>query len=198
MHFSPITAQILSAPPYLVAFATVLVISSLSDRFRVRSVFVITTAIMGAFGYAVIAVAGTLKAPSGWRYFGVFFASAGFFSAVTLVITWTVNNQRTDSGKGTAIVILNVCGQLGPLLGTRLYPDRDKPYFVPGMSICCGFMLLVAILAFSLRIVLIKANERDRIAMAYEMVRQTEHDEREQSEYGTKRSHDHTHFIFML
>ena len=56
------------------------------------------------------------------------------------------------------MAMLNIIGQCGPLVGTRLYPDTDKPYYVRGMSICALFMLAVAGLAFLLRIVLKRAN----------------------------------------
>ena len=56
--------------------------------------------------------------------------------------------------------MLNLVGQFGPLLGTRLYPDNDKPFYVKGMSICSAFMFLVAILALILRRLLAKENER--------------------------------------
>ena len=32
---------------------------------------------------------------------------------------------------------------MGPFIGTALYPESDKPYYVPGMTACAGFMLLV-------------------------------------------------------
>lgn len=34
-------------------------------------------------------------------------------------------------------------GQFGPFIGTALYPESDKPYYVHGMAACAGFMLLV-------------------------------------------------------
>ena len=56
--------------------------------------------------------------------------------------------------------MLNLVGQFGPLVGTRLYPDSDKPYYVRGMAVCSFFMFLVALLAWWLRRVLIGENER--------------------------------------
>jgi hypothetical protein len=49
-------------------------------------------------------------------------------------------------------------GQIGPLVGTKLYPDSDRPYYVRGMSVCAGFMALVAVLALALRIYLAREN----------------------------------------
>ena len=75
----------------------------------------------------------------------------GFFSVVTIVITWTINNQDSDSKKGTGIAILNYFGQLGPLVGVHLYPDSDQPFYVKGMAICACFMAAVVVLAYALR-----------------------------------------------
>ena len=55
---------------------------------------------------------------------------------------------------------MNIVGQLGPLVGTRLYPDDDAPYYVKGMVMCGAFMLAVIILAVCLRMVLKRENER--------------------------------------
>ena len=107
-----------------------------------------------------MAIAGSLEASAKWRYLGVYPAAMGFFSVVTVVITWTINNQDSDSKKGTGVAILNYIGQLGPLVGVHLYPNRDQPYYVKGMAICACFMATVAILAYALRRILDIKNRR--------------------------------------
>lgn len=160
MSYTPLASQALSAPPYLFSFLVVLLTAFLSDRAKNRGNFVIFHALLGASGYLFIAVAGYLRAGSLWRYLGVYPAAAGFFSAITIIITWTINNQDSDSKRGTGVAMLNVLGQFGPLVGTRLYPDSDKPYYVKGMSVCGVFMFLVAVLAWLLRRRLRGENER--------------------------------------
>ena len=159
MNYSALTSQALSAPPYFIAFLVVLVTAFLSDRSQNRSYYVIFHALLGGFGYLSIAIGGMLRADSRWRYAGVYPAAAGFFSAITLILTWTINNQNSDSKRGTGVVMLNLLGQFGPLVGTRLYPDSDKPYYVKGMAVCSLFMFLVALLAWWLRRLLIRENE---------------------------------------
>ena len=107
-----------------------------------------------------MAISGSVEASATWRYLGVYPAAMGFFSVVTIVITWTINNQDSDSKKGTGVVMLNFIGQLGPLVGVHLYPDSDQPYYVKGMAICACFMASVAILAYALRIILEIENRR--------------------------------------
>jgi hypothetical protein len=96
------------------------------------------------------------------RYLALYPATAGFFSCVCIIITWTLNNQETDSKKGTGMAILNIIGQMGPLVGTSIFPEEDGPWYVRGMSLCAVFMLFVGILAAILRWVLIRENKRAR------------------------------------
>ncbi|MCJ1385345.1 hypothetical protein MMC17_008467 [Xylographa soralifera] len=177
MGYTALKSQALSAPPYLFSFFVVLLIAYLSDRYRSRSFYVCLSAVLGTTGYVVIAIAGWRRANAGWRYVGVYAASAGFFSAITIIITWTINNQDSDSKKGTGMVMLNVIGQLGPLLGTRLYPDSDKPYYVKGMSVCAGFMFLVFILSWILRAILARENAKSRVAYSRIAVEDKEEEE---------------------
>ena len=64
--------------------------------------------------------------------------------------------------------MLNIIGQLGPLIGTHLYPRSDGPYYVKGMSVCAGFMTAVCGLSLTLRFVLAKKNRRSE--KEYELV----------------------------
>ncbi len=168
MGYTALEAQGLAAPPYLLAFAAVLVTARVSDRARSRAPFVAGHAALSAGGYAVLALArwdpemGT--GPAAWtarlRYAAVYPAAAGFFSVVVLVIAWSVNNQPSESRRGGGFALLQLVGQCGPLLGTRLYPARHAPYFAPGNWACCAAMLGVAALALLLRFYLARANRR--------------------------------------
>ena len=162
MGYSSLASQGLSAPPFLFSFFVVLVTAFLSDRLKSRSLPMIFHALLAMTGYIFLAVAGAFRFGHILRYLTVFPICAGFFSAVTIVITWTVNNQHSDEGKGTGLAMINVIGQMGPLVGTRLYPDADGPYYVKGMSVCAAAMFVVSTLAFVLRVVLKAENARLR------------------------------------
>lgn len=56
--------------------------------------------------------------------------------------------------------MLNMIGQCGPILGTRVYPRTDAPRFVTGHSVCAGFMGFTTILAICLRILLVLENRK--------------------------------------
>lgn len=158
MSLSPLLSQLLSAPPYLTSFLFVLLTSHLSDRHpNSRARYIILTSLLSALSYTSTALAGLYHSTLGptltllIRYISVFGAAMGFFSAITLIITWTLNNQPTATGKGTGMALLNVVGQCGPLVGTHLYPESDGPYYITGMLVCAGFMFGCAGLAGGLR-----------------------------------------------
>jgi MFS family permease len=156
MGHSPLASQALSAPPYLVSFVVVIFSAWLSDRLQNRSFFICFYALLSAFGYASAAICGYFDLGIWWRYAAIYPAAIGFFSVVTIIITWTINNQESESKQGAGFAILQVIGQCGPLVGTRLYPDTDAPMYVRGMSICAAAMVLVAVLAIVLRLYLLR------------------------------------------
>jgi len=56
--------------------------------------------------------------------------------------------------------MLNMIGQCGPILGTRVYPSSDEPRFQKGHSVCAGFMGFTTLLAITLRFLLVLENKK--------------------------------------
>jgi hypothetical protein len=186
MGFSPINAQGLSAPPYFIvsplsfslpcpqqplplfhilhlyiinptkSFLTVLLSTHLADRHAQRGITIAILSLVGATGYILLA-ATTLTSI---RYFAVYLAAIGVFPTIINILPWVLNNQGSDTKRGTGLAMLNVVGQCGPLLGTRIYPAADAPYYRVGMWTCAGFMLGVAGLSMVLRMLLVRENRR--------------------------------------
>lgn len=156
MGFTSVNAQGLTAPPYFLAFGICILSTWLGDRLQQRGLLIALLSLVGCAGYVVLATARSVAA----RYAGVFLAAAGVFPAIANILAWVLNNQRSDTKRGTGIAVLNVVGQCGPLLGTRVFPTGDGPFYVKGMSICAGFMFLNALLAGGLRTYFKVANDR--------------------------------------
>ena len=126
MGFSSVTAQGLSAPPYFVSFLLTIGTSFIADKTQQRGIVIMCCAIVGGVGYVMLAVTTGV----GPRYAGVFLAAAGIFPAIANILPWVTNNQGNDTRRGVGIVMLNVIGQCGPLLGTNLYPTNEAPYYI--------------------------------------------------------------------
>ncbi|KAF8463486.1 major facilitator superfamily domain-containing protein [Kalaharituber pfeilii] len=161
MGYSALESQALSAPPYLLAFAAVIITTFLSDRHLSRSPYIIVHALLAASGYLFLAI----FAPSAslWGYAAIYPIAIGVFSVVAVVIPWNLNNQDTPSKRGAGMVLLNVIGQMGPLMGTRVYPrDKAGEGNAFGMGVCGVAMLAVAVLAGGLRWLLRRENEGEQ------------------------------------
>ncbi|KAF4627811.1 hypothetical protein G7Y89_g10341 [Cudoniella acicularis] len=156
MGFTRLSSQGLSAPPYFLAFLLVIATCYLADRTRQRGITIICFSLIGAIGYILLATTTS----TGSRYTGVYFAAAGVFPAIGNILPWVVNNQGSDSKRGAGIAILNLIGQCGPLLGTRVYPTEDMPYYRLGMWVCAGFMVFNGLLALGLRTLLMWENRK--------------------------------------
>ncbi|RFU26658.1 hypothetical protein B7463_g9683, partial [Scytalidium lignicola] len=156
MGFSAIQAQGLSAPPYFLSFLIVIASTYIADRTQQRGLTIIILSIVGAIGYIMLATTSR----TGPRYTGVFLAAAGIFPCIGNILPWVLNNQGSDTKRGTGIAILNIVGQCGPLLGTHIYPGNQGPYYREGMWICAAFMLFNGFLALTLRTLLVWENKK--------------------------------------
>jgi dipeptide/tripeptide permease len=156
MGFTSVNAQGLSAPPYFVAFMVTISSAWFADRIQQRGLVIIFLSLVGCLGYILLAACTSIGA----RYFGTFLAASGVFPAIANIIPWVLNNQGSDTRRGMGIVILNVVGQCGPLLGTRVFPSKQGPRYVEGQAICAAFMGFNAFLALSLRTLLAWENKK--------------------------------------
>ena len=75
-----------------------------------------------------------------------------------LKLTRTPDNQGSDTRRGAGLVLINLVGQCGPVLGTRLYPKSQAPRYVEGMSICAAFMFFTTLVALGQRLLLVWEN----------------------------------------
>lgn len=94
------------------------------------------------------------------RYAGITLVVSTVFSIVAITIVWNGNNSETETGRGAGMVLLQMLGQCGPLLGTNLYPSEDGPEYLAGSLVTGICMVSVAILAVVQRIRLARLNRR--------------------------------------
>jgi MFS family permease len=153
--FTLIQSNGLSAPPYVVCFASIVGCAFLSDRFGVRGPFVAGAGLIAAIGYILLATQDSV----GVRYFGFFLATV-IFASVALLLIWVSNTHATDSKRAAGLAILSTGGQCGPVLGTNIFPPDEAPFYRKGMWISCGACLLVFVLATLQSYLLWRENKR--------------------------------------
>ncbi|CAK1360185.1 putative transporter [Cercospora beticola] len=153
--FSRIQSNGLSAPPYIFCFFVIILFCFLSDRFKVRGPFVCLAATIAAIGFIINATTTS----TGPRYFSTFL-SVCIFASVALLLAWTANIHTTESKRGGGYVILATIGQCGPLLGTNIFPESDKPFYRTGLWTSAAMCLMVAVLSVILSLWIIYENRK--------------------------------------
>ena len=103
MGFSHVHAQGLTAPPFFVSFLTVIVTCYIADRTQQRGIMIAILTAIGGAGYVILATTKSVAA----RYVGVFLAAAGIFPAIGNILPWIMNNQGTDTRRGTGVMLAN-------------------------------------------------------------------------------------------
>ncbi|KAL8943433.1 MAG: hypothetical protein Q9216_001071 [Gyalolechia sp. 2 TL-2023] len=156
MGFSSINAQGLTAPPFFLSFLITILSVYVADKTQQRGFTVMLMSTIGFIGYVLLAAVETV----GVRYLGVFLAAAGIFPSIANILPWVLNNQGSDTRRGTGIAILNIVGQCGPLLGTNIFPKNESPRYFKGMWVSAAFTLFTGFLALGLRTLLVWENKK--------------------------------------
>ncbi|PWN33184.1 MFS general substrate transporter [Meira miltonrushii] len=137
MGYTALRAQAFSAPPYAVAFVLAVILSYAADRLRTRGVLIMIMTAVGLTGYFMLA---TIE-DNHTRYAGVWLVVLGLFTFIPLCYSWLITNSAGESKRGIALVIFGTIGQCSPLLGTRLFPATEAPYYRKGMYVSAGLLV---------------------------------------------------------
>ncbi|KFY20687.1 hypothetical protein V491_03516 [Pseudogymnoascus sp. VKM F-3775] len=159
LNYTSIQAQGLTAPPYLLAFMLCVLVAFYSDKYGNRGFVVAGFSFIGTIGYLLLATLEDAKY-SGARYFGIWLACCGVFPALSINITWLLNNQGGESKRGAGLAILAIFGQTSSFLSSAVFPKEDKPYFVKGCAIGCAFTGLICVLSLGLHFKLAHENKK--------------------------------------
>ena len=156
MGFNAIDSQGLTAPPFFVSFLVTIFSTWVADKTQQRGLTIMCLTAIGGIGYVLLASVKLV----GVRYFGVFLAASGIFPSIANILPWVLNNQGSDTRRGAGILLLNVIGQCGPLLGTNVFPTNEAPRYIKGMAISAAFTFFTGFLAFGLRMLLQRENRK--------------------------------------
>lgn len=73
---------------------------------------------------------------------------------------WMQSNQASDSRRAAGMAILQMIGQVGPVLGMQVFPSTEKPYFWRGMKTCAACMYMVFAFSAALFLYMRRDNQR--------------------------------------
>jgi MFS family permease len=156
LGYTAAQAQLLTVPPYAVAFVTTLSVAVASERFKIRAPFIMASASFAVIGYIIL----LSSRKAGVSYVGTIFAAAGIYPATAIVLSWPANNVSGQTKRATANAMQISIGNLGAVLGTQLYRSRDGPRFFVGHGFAMGYLCANVIVVGSLWAILRAENAR--------------------------------------
>jgi MFS family permease len=122
MGYDSIDAQGLTAPPYLGAFITSILVAWVSDRYGSRGWLLAISATVATIGYALLAT----QTGNGVRYLAIWMAAGGIFPALAINMTWMLNNNAGDTKKGIGMSILAIVGQCSSFVASVVFPNEER------------------------------------------------------------------------
>ncbi|KAF7289118.1 Transporter C1683 12 [Mycena chlorophos] len=144
MGFSSTHAQLLTVPPNVLAFITMLSICMLSDRAQMRGLYVAGTSLLGITGF-IIFLKTNPKAHPYVAYAGAMIAAAGMYPGIPLTLAWSAGNAGGSLKKAVITAMIGTVANLGGICSSFVYRTQDTPRFVLGHSVSLGFMCMALI-----------------------------------------------------
>ncbi|KAB5581050.1 major facilitator superfamily domain-containing protein [Coniochaeta sp. 2T2.1] len=177
LGYSAARAQLLTVPPYAVAFIFTLSIATLSERLHKRAIFIIGSAALGSVGYIILlANTNPVKHP-GVSYAGTILAAAGIYPAVALSLSWPAINVSGQTKRAIANAMQISIGNCGAVLGTQLYRTETAPRYVLGHSFALAYLVGNAAVTGLLWWMMARENKRrDAIAPEVKEVGDIDHE----------------------
>lgn len=150
-----LSANLMSAPPYVGAVFVMVAGAYSSDRRKDRAFHAIAGACICMIGYIVLTVC--TKRPE--LYTGVCIAVAGIFVINPIVNAWLTSNIAPDMKKGVATAMAVSANNSAGLLGSNIYRHSDAPRYLRGHVINLVFIVVFICLALTQRYLLQRANK---------------------------------------
>ena len=156
LGYQSATAQLMTIPPYAIAFCLTITFAIVSERFRIRTPFILASSSLAIIGYILL-----LSDPRpGVSYVGIIFAAAGIYPSVALVLAWPANNVSGQNKRNICNALQISIGNLGAVIGTQLYRTETAPRYFLGHSFALAYMVCNLIVVSILYLVLKRENEK--------------------------------------
>ncbi|VDB96701.1 unnamed protein product [Peniophora sp. CBMAI 1063] len=134
--FSPAISNLLTVPPYIVATIVLITFAILSDRMKIRSLFILICLVLLVVGFSI----NISDAPSGVKYFGAFLCTTGTYAAFPGIVAWLGNNLSGQYKRGVGMAVHIGVGNLSGAIASNVYRTQDAPRYILGHGIMLMFV----------------------------------------------------------
>ncbi|KAH6708926.1 major facilitator superfamily domain-containing protein [Leptodontidium sp. MPI-SDFR-AT-0119] len=148
---------VLTAPPYLVATVSAMIVAWSSDRMGERGYHICIPMSVAAVGFII----STATLNTAVRYFASFLYIGGCFSANAMVFSWAASTlSQTPEKRAISISIINLLSQLGNIWSPYFFRPGDASRYVLAMSLMIAFALLSVVTCLAMKVSLKRANKK--------------------------------------
>jgi len=144
LGFAGLKAQLMTVPPYAVAYVVTILVSWSADHFNARALHSAVLASIGAAGF--IASAALPADAYSSRYGCLIVAACGSFSCIPPLLGWLSSNLHSTAGTGLAIALNVSFGAPGQIAGVWIYKAQEREDGYPtGHWTNAALLLFVAV-----------------------------------------------------
>ncbi|KAI9775061.1 MAG: hypothetical protein M1835_005951 [Candelina submexicana] len=139
--YSQIQTQLHSVPPWAAAFGFAMLIATFSDFFRHRFLFTLIPIAVSIAGFAILI---TVHHNHHVQYAALFLVTMGTYSAMPVIVCWFNMNLGGHHRRSVGSAWQVGFGNVGGIIATYAFLQKDAPNYKPGYSICIAFCCLSA------------------------------------------------------
>lgn len=110
------TLQLMTVPPFAVAFVVTIIAAYISDRYNCRGYMSMLTSLLCVIGFAIFLKATSQKV----QYGSLFLSIPGVYAGAPCLSAWSANNAAPHTRRATAIAIGFIMTNSGGILSTWL------------------------------------------------------------------------------
>ncbi|CBF86652.1 hypothetical protein AN2344.2 [Aspergillus nidulans FGSC A4] len=159
MGYSNTKTQLMTVPPYAVAFVVTMITAYIADRYRQRGICAFATTSIALIGAALMLVGRSIAL----RYAALILLVTGIYAAAPCLISWVPNNTAGHVRRATAVALGFVTTSSGGVLSTWIYPKSSAPYYTLGATVNLS-LIVVSLVGLVLQVgVLMWLNRRKEV-----------------------------------
>lgn len=138
-------AQLYSVPVYVSASAIAILIAFISDKTRLRGIYLAAFTLLGITGFSLL----RWNTNENIRYMAVYFCAVGAFPGGPGFLSWGLNNSAGPSVRAVTSGWIVTLGTMGGIVAVWAYLIKDAPKYHIGHSINLGAQVVVLVLSLT-------------------------------------------------
>lgn len=152
--FSSLETQLFTTIPYACAFFSMIIIATLSDHYRNKSLFILASLASRIVGLVILITTITKEA----GIVGVCFLVLGAYPAAVLQMAWTQITFCGYTKRAVSWGVAMIFGQGFSMLGAQIY--TTPPRFFKGHGTLLGLVVMGMVMTIAARMTMARANRK--------------------------------------